>query len=63
MKILQVTPRYPPHTGGVETHVKVISEWLVEQSTRRPNILQTLEVIRPGWKFETALKPIGIRDF
>jgi glycosyltransferase involved in cell wall biosynthesis len=29
MNILQVTPRYPPHTGGVETHVKEISERLV----------------------------------
>ncbi|GAB7013708.1 glycosyltransferase family 4 protein [Halolamina salina] len=31
MKILQVTPRYPPRTGGVETHVKEISERLVER--------------------------------
>ena len=31
MKILQVTPRYPPHTGGVETHVKEISERLVDR--------------------------------
>ncbi len=31
MKVLQVTPRYPPHTGGVETHVKEISERLVER--------------------------------
>ncbi len=31
MKILQVTPRYPPHTGGVESHVKEISERLVER--------------------------------
>jgi len=29
MEILQVTPRYPPHTGGVETHVAEISERLV----------------------------------
>jgi glycosyltransferase involved in cell wall biosynthesis len=29
MNILQVTPRYPPHTGGVETHVAEISERLV----------------------------------
>lgn len=28
MNILQVTPRYPPHTGGVETHVAEISERL-----------------------------------
>lgn len=31
MKILQVSPRYPPHTGGVETHVREISERLVER--------------------------------
>lgn len=31
MKIVQVTPRYPPHTGGVEKHVKEISERLVER--------------------------------
>ena len=31
MKILQVTPRYPPHTGGVETHVKELSERLVQR--------------------------------
>lgn len=31
MKILQVCPRYSPHTGGVETHVKEISERLVER--------------------------------
>lgn len=31
MKIVQVTPRYPPHTGGVETHVKEIGEQLIER--------------------------------
>lgn len=31
MYILQVTPRYPPRTGGVETHVSEISERLVER--------------------------------
>jgi glycosyltransferase involved in cell wall biosynthesis len=30
MKIVQVVPRYPPRTGGVETHVKEVSERLVE---------------------------------
>lgn len=34
MKILQVTPRYPPQSGGVETHVKEISERLVERGHR-----------------------------
>lgn len=32
MKIVQVVPRYPPRTGGVETHVKEVSERLVERS-------------------------------
>jgi len=31
VKILQVTPRYPPRTGGIETHVKEISERLVDR--------------------------------
>jgi len=31
MNILQVTPRYPPQSGGVETHVKEISERLVDR--------------------------------
>lgn len=31
MKIVQVTPRYAPHVGGVETHVQQISERLVER--------------------------------
>lgn len=31
MKILQVTPRYPPQSGGVETHVREISERLVDR--------------------------------
>jgi len=31
MKIVQVTPRYPPRTGGVETHVSEISERLVQR--------------------------------
>ncbi|WP_148416290.1 glycosyltransferase family 4 protein [Haloferax sp. KTX1] len=31
MKILQVTPRYPPQSGGVETHVAEISERLVDR--------------------------------
>ena len=31
MKILQVSPRYPPQSGGVETHVKQISERLVDR--------------------------------
>lgn len=31
MKIVQVAPRYPPRTGGVETHVKEVSERLVDR--------------------------------
>jgi len=31
MRIIQVTPRYPPRTGGVETHVKELSERLVNR--------------------------------
>ena len=31
MQILQVTPRYPPQSGGVETHVQEISERLVDR--------------------------------
>ena len=31
MKILIVTHRYPPHTGGVETHVKEIATRLVDR--------------------------------
>jgi len=31
MNIIQVVPKYPPRTGGVETHVKEISERLVER--------------------------------
>ena len=31
MKILQITPYYYPHLGGVETHVKSLSEELVKQ--------------------------------
>jgi glycosyltransferase involved in cell wall biosynthesis len=31
MKIIQVVPRYPPRTGGVETHVREVSERLVER--------------------------------
>ncbi len=31
MDILQVTPRYPPQSGGIETHVKEISERLVDR--------------------------------
>ena len=31
MNILQVTPRYPPQSGGVEAHVKEISERLADR--------------------------------
>ncbi|OYR38957.1 glycosyl transferase [Halorubrum sp. Ib24] len=31
MKVVQVVPRYPPRTGGIETHVKEVSERLVER--------------------------------
>lgn len=31
MKVLQVTPRYPPHTGGVERHVRAVTERLVDR--------------------------------
>jgi glycosyltransferase involved in cell wall biosynthesis len=31
VKIVQVCPRYAPHTGGVETHVQEISERLVDR--------------------------------
>lgn len=31
MRVLQVTPRYPPQSGGVETHVAELSERLVDR--------------------------------
>lgn len=31
MRVLQVTPRYPPRTGGVETHVREVSERLLDR--------------------------------
>jgi glycosyltransferase involved in cell wall biosynthesis len=31
VRILQVTTRYPPHTGGVETHVAELAEGLVDR--------------------------------
>jgi len=31
VRICQVTPRYPPRTGGVETHVAAVSERLVDR--------------------------------
>jgi glycosyltransferase involved in cell wall biosynthesis len=31
MNVLQVTPWYPPQSGGIETHVKEISDRLVDQ--------------------------------
>lgn len=31
MRILQVVPRYPPRTGGVETHVREVAERLVDR--------------------------------
>lgn len=31
MKVIQVTPRYHPHIGGIETHVQDISERLVKR--------------------------------
>jgi glycosyltransferase involved in cell wall biosynthesis len=31
MKIIQVCPKYFPEIGGVETHVKELSEWLVRK--------------------------------
>ena len=31
MKIAQVCPRYYPYMGGVETHVKEVSEGLVKE--------------------------------
>lgn len=32
MRVVQVTPRYAPYTGGVENHVKSISERLVDRN-------------------------------
>lgn len=31
MRVVQVTPRYPPRTGGVETHVQELSERIVQR--------------------------------
>lgn len=31
MNLLYVTPRYPPHTGGVETHVRELAERFAER--------------------------------
>lgn len=31
MRIVEVVPRYPPRTGGVETHVQKVSELLVDR--------------------------------
>jgi len=52
MKIIQVSPRYYPQTGGVETHVKELSKRLVEKgfeveiySADSPNKKLSIETI------------------
>lgn len=34
MKVVQVVPQYPPHIGGVETHVMELSERLVKRGNK-----------------------------
>lgn len=51
MKILQVAPRYPPQTGGVETHVKEISERLVDRG--HEVVVHTADATDSGSSHET----------
>ncbi len=34
IKILQVTPFYEPHLGGIETHLKFLNAELIKQGHR-----------------------------
>lgn len=56
MKIIQVCPRYYPNIGGVETHVKEISEMLVDKGFE-------VEVVctDPSYKFPKNEKINGVK--
>ena len=63
MKILQVTPRYPPHTGGVETHVKEISERLVDRGHEVVVHTADLGPDVEGWELRNGVEVHRHRGF
>lgn len=60
MKILQVTPRYPPRSGGVETHVQEISERLVE---RGHDVTVVTADLGPDVQAEETRNGVEVRRF
>ena len=47
MKILQITPFYQPHLGGVETHLKYLNEALIKQGHRVSVLTQRHDTTLP----------------
>jgi glycosyltransferase involved in cell wall biosynthesis len=70
MRILQVTPFYPPHIGGIEYHVEALSRKLVEAGhevtvytsnvpkTRKHEVVDGVEVYRFKCPFAPLNNPI-----
>jgi len=70
MRILQVTPFYPPHIGGIEYHVEALSRKLVEAGhevtvytsnvpkTRKHEVVDGVEVHRFNCPFAPLNNPI-----
>ncbi|WP_049980593.1 glycosyltransferase family 4 protein [Halolamina rubra] len=63
MKILQVTPRYPPNTGGVETHVKEISERLADRGHEVVVHTADLGPDVDGWELRNGVEVHRHRGF
>jgi glycosyltransferase involved in cell wall biosynthesis len=70
MRILQVTPYYPPHVGGIEYHVEALSRKLVEAGhevtvytsnvpkTRKHEVVDGVEIYRFNCPFAPLNNPI-----
>ncbi|MBM3157972.1 MAG: glycosyltransferase family 4 protein [Chloroflexi bacterium] len=70
MRILQVTPYYPPHIGGIEYHVEALSRKLVEAGhevtvytsnvpkTKKHEVVDGVEVFRFNCPFAPLNNPV-----
>ena len=60
MRVLQVTPRYLPHVGGIETHVKEVTRRLTEQDVDLSIFTTVVDEAEPG---DGSVEGIPIRRF
>ncbi len=60
LRILQVTHRYPPHHGGVEYHVQLLSKWLASKG-HEVTVLTSSHPGTPNSYYEEGVRVIRLK--